>query len=137
MLLFGLYQRWDRRNIVPAEDLHALVDCSARLQHVESISVTAIRKRFVHCFPVDVIERIREKRLGVLIRFGFNILREILTASKYGVWSYHHGDGDYYRGGPSHVWELYEGNPISGAMLQVLTEELDAGKVLRKVLFAT
>ena len=138
MLLFGLYQRWDRRNIVPSEDPHALVDCSARLKHVESISVTPIRKRFVHRFPVDVIERIREKRLDVLIRFGFNILRgEILTASKYGVWSYHHGDGDYYRGGPAHFWEVYESNPISGVMLQVLTEELDAGKVLCKGLFAT
>jgi folate-dependent phosphoribosylglycinamide formyltransferase PurN len=138
MLLFGLYQRWDRRNVVPSEDPHALVDCSARLKHVESISVTPIRKRFVHRFPADVIERIRERRLDVLIRFGFNILRgAILTASKYGVWSYHHGDGDYYRGGPAYFWELYEGNPISGAMLQVLTEELDAGKVLYKGLFAT
>jgi hypothetical protein len=137
-LLFGLYQRWDRRNVVPSEDPHALVDCSARLNHVESISVTPIRRRFVHRFPADVIERIREKRLDVLIRFGFNILRgEILTASKYGVWSYHHGDGDYYRGGPAHFWEVYEGNPISGVMLQVLTEELDAGKVLCKGLFAT
>ena len=137
-LLFDLYQVWDRRNIVPAEDPHALVDCSARFEHVESISVTPTRKRFVHRFPADAIERIREKRLDVLIRFGFNILRgEILTAAKYGVWSYHHGDGDYYRGGPAHFWEVYEGNPISGAMLQVLTEQLDAGKVLYKGLFAT
>jgi len=138
MLLFVLYQRWDRRNVVPSEDPHALVDCSARLKHVESISVNPIRTRFVHRFPAEAIERIREKRLDVLIRFGFNILRgEILTASKYGVWSYHHGDGDYYRGGPAHFWEVYESNPISGVMLQVLTEELDAGKVLCKGLFAT
>ena len=137
-LFFDLYQRWDRRNIVPSEDPLALVDCSARLEHVESISVTPTRKRFVHRFPTDAIERIREKQLDVLIRFGFNILRgEILTAAKYGVWSYHHGDGDYYRGGPAHFWEVYEGNPISGAMLQVLTEELDAGKVMYKGLFAT
>jgi len=120
VLLFSLYERWDSRNIVASEDPHALVDCSERLQHVESILVTPLRKRFVHRFPADAIERIREKRLDVLIRFGFNILRgDILTAAKYGVWSYHHGDGDYYRGGPSHFWEIYEGNPISGVMLQV------------------
>lgn len=136
--LFELYQRWDRRNVAPSVDPHALVDCSARLQRVESISVDPIRKRFVHRFPAEAVERIRDKRLDVLIRFGFNILRgEILTASKYGVWSYHHGDGDYYRGGPAHFWEVYEGNPISGVMLQILTEELDAGKVLCKGLFAT
>lgn len=137
-LLFELYERWDRRNVNPAKDPLALVDCSARLKHVESIWVHPIRKRFVHRFPAEAIEHIREKRLDVLIRFGFNILRgEILTASKYGVWSYHHGDGDYYRGGPAHFWEVYESNPISGVMLQVLTEELDAGKVLCKGLFAT
>lgn len=137
-LLFDLYERWDRRNIVPSEDPNALVDCSARLENVASITVTPIKKRFVHRFPAEAIERIREERLDVLIRFGFNILRgEILTAAKYGVWSYHHGDGDYYRGGPPHFWEVYEGNPLSGAMLQVLTEELDAGKVLYKGLFAT
>ena len=137
-LLFGLYERWDRRNIVPSENPHALVDCSARLEHVESISVTPITKRFVHRFPAEAVEHIRARQLDVLIRFGFNILRgEVLTAANYGVWSYHHGDGDYYRGGPAHFWEVYEGNPISGVMLQVLTEELDAGKVLYKGLFAT
>jgi len=73
-----------------------------------------------------------------MIRFGFNILRgDILTVARYGIWSYHHGDNDFYRGGPAYFWEVYEGNPISGAILQVLTEELDAGKVLCKGFFAT
>ncbi len=137
-LLSYLYERWDSRHIASSEDPQALVDCSARFEHVESISVTPITKRFVHRFPVHAIECIREKQLDVLIRFGFNILRgEILTAAKYGVWSYHHGDNDYYRGGPPYFWEVYEGNPLSGAILQVLTEQLDAGKVLYKGLFAT
>jgi hypothetical protein len=136
--LFSLYERWDRRHVVPSEDPQALVDCSARFEQIASISVTPITKRFVHRFPADAIECIREKQLDVLIRFGFNILRgEILTAAKYGVWSYHNGDNDYYRGGPAYFWEVYEGNPISGAVLQILTEELDAGKVLCKGLFAT
>src|ERR1700686_4300333 len=56
--LFDLYQRWDRRNIVPTEDPHAVVDCSARLEHMASISVTPIGRRFVHRFPVDAVERI-------------------------------------------------------------------------------
>jgi hypothetical protein len=115
-----------------------VVDCSARLAHIESFSVTPIRKRFVHRFPPEVIERIRTKKLDVLIRFGFNILRgDILHCAKYGVWSYHHGDNDFFRGGPAYFWEVYEGNPLSGAVLQVLTEELDAGKVLYKGTFAT
>src|SRR5579859_5325067 len=93
-LLFGLYQRWDRRHIVPSTDPDAEVDCTAQFEKIESISVTPITKRFVHRFPSDAVELIRERHLDVLLRFGFNILRgEILSAARYGVWSYHHGDG--------------------------------------------
>jgi len=137
-LLFALYERWDGSNISASEDPLAPVDCAARLQHVDALSVTPITKRFVHRFPDDAIGRIREKNLDVLIRFGFNILRgEILSAARCGVWSYHHGDNEYYRGGPAYFWEVYENRPISGVTLQILTEELDAGKVLYKGIFTT
>jgi len=137
-ILFALYERWDRRNADPKNDPLAPVDCSARFAGVESLSVTPITKRFVHRFPVEAIDQIRARNLDVLICFGFNILHgEILQAAKYGIWSYHHGDNDYYRGGPAYFWELYENNPVSGAILQVLTEDLDAGRVLYKGHFAT
>ncbi|MSV29835.1 MAG: hypothetical protein EXQ52_13980 [Bryobacterales bacterium] len=137
-LFFSLYQSWDRRNADPSTDPLATVDCAERLATVESMTVEPVTKRFVHRFPADDVERIREKKLDVLIRFGFNILRGgILNAARFGVWSYHHGDNDRYRGGPAYFWEVLEGNPVSGAILQVLTEELDAGKVLCKGLFAT
>ena len=138
LLLFHLYQRWDQRNIVPNTDPDAEVDCASRFANIESISVTPIGKRFVHRFPSDALELIRRKNLDVIIRFGFNILRgDILAAARCGIWSYHHGDGDLYRGGPSHFWEVVEENPLSGVMLQVLTEELDAGTILCKGWFST
>ena len=137
-LLFNLYARWDRRQIAGPRDPFRETDCSALLKDVESIAVIPFRKRFVHRFPEDDLCRIRQKNLDVLIRFGFNILRgEILEAARHGVWSYHHGDNDFYRGGPPYFWEMVEGNPISGAMLQLLTEDLDAGRVLYKGFFAT
>ena len=138
LLLFSLYQRWDQRHVDPATDPNILVDCTAKFAGVDSISVQPIRNRFVHRFPDDIVQRIREKRIDVLIRFGFNILRgDILGAARCGIWSYHHGDGDFYRGGPPHLWEIVEQNPLSGVMLQILTEELDGGKVLCKGWFAT
>ena len=137
-LAYSLYERWDRRNTNEANDPLALVDCTERFAQAESYRVTPITKRFVHRFPPEAIQHIRDKNLDVLIRFGFNILRgDILKAAKYGIWSYHHGDNDYYRGGPAYFWEVYEGSPMSGVILQVLTEELDAGKVLYKGLFTT
>jgi hypothetical protein len=135
--LYELYLRFDRRKRTRDYPL-GKVDCSSLLSGIDSIEVEPIGAKFVHRFPPDALKKIRAKRLDVLLRFGFNILKgEILTAARYGVWSYHHGDNEFYRGGPPLFWELCEGATLSGVMLQVLTEELDAGVVLCKSLFAT
>ena len=136
-LLYEMYQRFDQRNQGANHPLTA-VDCAQRLAGIESIEVEPVGKKFIHRFPENALEQIRSKNLDVLLRFGFNILHgEILTAARYGVWSYHHGDNDFYRGGPALFWELYENSPLCGVLLQVLTEELDGGLVLCKSLFAT
>lgn len=138
LLLYGLYSRFDAKRHPVTGDPLAPVDCGPLLDGVESVHVTPVVKGFTHRFPTDSVERIRAKQLDVLVRFGFNILRgDILQAARYGVWSFHHGDNDFYRGAAPYFWELYEGNPLSGVILQVLSEELDAGFVLCKSLFAT
>jgi hypothetical protein len=135
--LYDFYLRFDQRNRGHDDPLENL-DCSGLLSGIESIEVEPIGAKFVHRFPSEALDRIRAKNLDVLIRFGFNVLKgEILTAARFGVWSYHHGDNEFYRGGPTLFWELYEGSPLSGVLPQVLTEELDAGIVLCKSLFAT
>ena len=55
---------------------------------------------------------------------------EIFNSAKYGIWSYHHDDNIEYRGGPGLFWEVYENNPRSGTILQILNEKLDDGKVI-------
>ena len=136
-LLYDLYLRLDAR-MKPANDPLAKVDSRTLLAGIETHEVEPIEKKFVQFFPADAVEKIRSMDLDVLIRFGFNILHgDILHAARYGVWSYHHGDNEFYRGGPPHFWELLEGSQLSGVILQVLTEELDAGLVLCKSLFAT
>jgi hypothetical protein len=73
-----------------------------------------------------------------MLRFGFRIIKgEILEAARYGMWSLHHDDNRSYRGGPALFWEIYERNPESGTILQVLTDELDGGKVLYRSISAT
>ncbi len=72
------------------------------------------------------------------MRFGFRILKgDALRIARYGVWSYHHGDNFVNRGGPAGFWEVMEGHPTTGSILQVLTEELDAGHVLYRSWAAT
>ena len=136
--LWGAYNRLDQRLWRVDDDPLSIRDCGPMLEGIESFAVEPLTRGFVHRFPPEAVERIRAARLDVLIRFGFNIIRgDILTSARYGVWSFHHGDNDYFRGGPAHFWELYERNPISGVILQVLTDELDGGRVLAKALFPT
>ena len=135
--LYDFYLKLEGRRKI---DNHPLdrVDCSSRFSGIDRLDVEPIGKKFIQRFPPEAIEAIRAKNLDVLLRFGFNILHgDILQAARYGVWSYHHGDNDFYRGGPPHFWEIYEGSPLSGVILQVLTEELDGGLVLCRSLFAT
>src|SRR5437762_2595069 len=136
-ILYNAYLQLDRRK-KPANHPLDPVDCSAQLAGIDSIEVEPIGQNFVQRFPDVALEKLRSKNLDVLLRFGFNILHGgVLQAARFGVWSYHHGDNDFYRGGPSHFWELYERNPLSGVILQVLTEELDGGLVLCKSFFPT
>jgi len=138
LLLYDAYLRVDTRRAAIPDDPLAPVDCGPVLAEVPSLEVAPIVKGFTHRLTAADVERIRDRELDVLLRFGFNILRgEILGAARYGVWSFHHDDNDEYRGGPAGFWELRERNPISGVMLQVLTEDLDAGLVLCKSRFRT
>jgi hypothetical protein len=137
-LAWDLYSRLDQRYFSTEDDPLALEDGHELLAGVETLRVTPITERFAYRFPEEAVAAVRAKDLHVLLRFGFNTLRgDILNAARYGVWSFHHGDNDYYHGGPAYFWEMVEGNPLLGAELQVLTEELDASQVLAKGMFAT
>jgi hypothetical protein len=137
-VLWSLYDKLDARFARDERRLLAPSDVSTLLAAVPRIGVVPLSKGFTHRFTSEDVATIRSYDLDVILRFGFNIIRgEILKVPRYGIWSYHHGDNDFYRGGPAHFWELVEGNPLSGVMLQILSEELDAGTVLCKGLAPT
>ncbi|MEP6832080.1 MAG: hypothetical protein ABJB74_01750 [Gemmatimonas sp.] len=129
--LYQKYSEWDQRRVTLNPDPHPDVDMTAELRGVESMSVVPITDRFIHRFHDADVARIRSAHLDVLLRFGFNIIKgPILESAKYGVWSFHHGDNQQIRGGPAYFWELYFDQPLSGIVLQVLSEKLDAGRIL-------
>lgn len=50
--------------------------------------------------------------------------------AKKGIVSFHHGDNRWNRGGPPAFWEVYLRKPSTGFIIQVLTEELDGGRII-------
>jgi len=109
------------------------VNLDADFKMVPRLSCLVNEKGFSEYFKDQDLEEITKFRLDFILRFGFNILRGgILHAARYGVWSFHHGDELLYRGGPPGFWEIYRKDPVSGAILQRLTEKLDGGIILKK-----
>ena len=108
-------------------------DASPELADVPQISCSVhSRGKDSEYFNDEDVNRIREYKLDFILKFAFGLIRgDILTAARYGVWSYHHGDPAEYLGTPPAFWEVYQQNPISGAVLQRLTEGLDGGVILR------
>ena len=130
-LLYSLYSRLDDARYAKPDDAFAPRDLTALLDGVPVLHVRPRQTLFSDCFEDADVERIASHALDVVVRLGFRILRgNALQVARHGVWSLHHGDAECNRGGPPGFWEVMEGTPVTGSMLQVLDEELDGGRVL-------
>jgi hypothetical protein len=137
---FILYTRIDQRLFGKKSVPNAFAPVSAEqlLNGVDVLQAVPIQKGFSDRFQPEDIAVIRGARLDVLLRFGFRIIKgEILDCARFGVWSFHHDDNRYYRGGPALFWEMFEGNPESGSILQILSEKLDGGRVIYRSISST
>lgn len=132
-LLYAFYNRLDSRRIKLNPDAFERVDISDLVSTCPVLPVNPIRKKYSDWFTDEDIRAIEEHRLDVALSFGFRILKgKALRIAKHGVWSYHHGDNLINRGGPAGFWEVMEGSPVTGSVLQILNEDLDNGTVIRR-----
>lgn len=130
-VFWQLYQYFDVKRHPDWQAPFRATDVSNLLKSTRVLEVQPLRRGFEHRFSEADVERVRAEDLDVILRFGFNIVRgEILTVPRHGIWSYHHGDNRKFRGGPACFWEMYERDPLTGCILQILTDELDDGQVI-------
>lgn len=108
------------------------------------VPVSAGRKRISSCrsfasqydgawqkLPSDVLESLQTGGYDVILKFGMGLLR-VPPDSELNVpiLSFHHGDPDRYRGRPAGFWEMIEGSPLLGQIVQVISNRLDGGRVV-------
>ena len=80
-----------------------------------------------------ILRIFKKKNLDVIIRLGSGIIRgKMLSVAKNGIFSFHHGDNEFFRGGPPGFWEVYFKKPLTGFVIQQLNEVLDGGKIIFK-----
>ncbi len=121
----------ERNTYLP--NANAVQNTEALLKQVPAIKVKPVQKRRSDYFSDEDVAKVDGLDIDILVRGGFGILRGgILKSAKYGIWSYHHGDNFVNRGGPAGFWESMEGWDETGSILQILTEDLDNGKVLSR-----
>lgn len=119
----------ERRTYLP--DAFKKMDLTYILNDIPAIKVRPIQKGFFDRLHENDINLVKSYNVDIFIRAGFKLLSgEILNSSKYGIWSFHHGDNYVNRGGPAGFWESMENWPETGSILQILTEDLDNGIVL-------
>jgi len=92
----------------------------------------------VYRYNEEDLSKIESLKLNLLIRGGSGILKgKILDICENGIISFHHGDNEFYRGGPPGFWEIINKEIRTGFIIQRLSEELDNGEVLFKGYFLT
>ena len=109
------------------------------LINVPVVRCNTIRKgKYSEYFSESDIRLIQSYAPDFMLKFGFGIVRgDILNCTPYGIWSFHHGDEQKFRGVPPAFWEIVKNEKVTASMLQRLTEKLDGGLILRKGYFPT
>jgi len=131
--LYIAYRKLDERFLRPKPNAFAKQSLVTVLAGVPVLDVQPKRTKFSDYISDEDLAQIAKSDLDVLVRLGFRILRgKILQAARCGVWSFHHGDPDLYRGGPAGMWEVLNNQATTGSVLQILNEDLDGGLVLSR-----
>ena len=128
---YAAYEVLDRRLFQRRPDPFLRINAGELLANVPVLDVVPHQSRWSDRFPSEALKHLHEYQLDVALRFGFRILRgDVLRIARHGVWSFHHDDADVIRGGPPCFWEVMEGHPVTGSVLQILTERLDGGRTI-------
>ena len=130
-LVYMLFSKFDQKIFGNKQSAFVKKDIRKLLDKVDVLEVTPKESKFIDKFCTSDINSIKERKLDLIIRNGFRILKgDVLKSAAFGVWSYHHGDNRVNRGGPAGFWEWFKKDPETGAILQKLSEDLDGGQVL-------
>ena len=131
--LYKIYTRLENKTYHPDIDGFQIKNTAKLLENIEKISVMPKLTKYSDWINDDDVNTIRKYDLDVIIRLGFRILKGgILNSAKCGIWSFHHADNNVNRGGPAGFWEVFQQEPTTGSILQILNEDLDGGQIIAK-----
>ena len=136
--LYRLHRKFENLFFTPKDSPESIVNIELLLNDIPIIKVIPNQTKFSDKFNESDIENVKKYDLDVILRYGFRILRgDVLKSSKFGIWSFHHGNDETNRGGPPGFWEIMNKEPTTGCILQILSDELDGGIILQRSISST
>lgn len=115
------------------------IDCSARIAAADRLECTVIEdERGFPSLGDRDLTTAEAYDLDFILKFGLGVVRgRILTAARYGVWSYDHDHDRGIAAAPTGFWEIMRREPTTVATLRRLMERPYAQVVLHRAIFAT
>jgi hypothetical protein len=136
--LYKTFRSVERSLFPNGNDCFERRDISSLVAGFSILKVDSVQRLYTDEIPAGIVDAVKQYNLDIILRFGFRVLKgNILAASRFGIWSLHHGDSAVNRGGPPAFWEVVHKEPVTGVTLQILSDALDGGRVLGKAFVKT
>ena len=101
---------------------------------LKSLILIVLEKNWEY-LPEEILNLIKNKNLDLVFKFGMNLLKiPEIEITKYGFFSYHHGDSKYFRGRPACFYEFLNNSKSIGVVIQKLSNNIDKGQGLQNLI---
>jgi len=135
-LLYYAYTELERRIFHKTTSAFTVVDLKVLLNDVSAIEIETKTEAAYDWIEDRDTQKIKEYHLDVILQFGFRPLKgNILTAAKFGIWSYQFHDNTQFEYIPPGFWETFNKTDEQVVKLQILTENLGNGIVIYRSFF--
>lgn len=98
-------------------------------ENIKVIEFDSIHDGMWQKIPSFISDELGNLGIDVVIKFGMSLLRIDGKLSDLKIFSYHHGDPNYYKGRPAGFYELLHKHSSVGTIVQEISNKLDSGKV--------
>jgi len=98
--------------------------------NIKVINFNSIYNKSWQSLPGEVINRLNNENINLIIKFGMNLLKIEKNLLNFPILSFHHGDPSKYRGRPAGFYEMLNKETTIGIVVQLINNKLDSGRVL-------
>lgn len=122
-ITYEVFNKVDEKIFVRGKNALESVSLLKMLAGVPVVSLKPVTEGCTRCISPDDVEIIQNYDLDILIDTGHvRLCGEIITAARYGIWFFEHGDDATKQGCPPGFWEVVESRPVMEVALFSTTQ---------------